>query len=240
MAAGGSSEGARFRIELASLVERIAPAGSWNALARTAIQLCAPGVPDLYQGDELWQLTLVDPDNRGAIDFEARRRMLRALPDLPLRGDLEAPLRNGRLKLGLIRALLRLRAERPRLFSASACRRLAARGPRSGNIFEFARMHGEQALLVACAVRIAPGSRARVSRPTPSRARGSRSPQRSAGPCARCSPGSGRSPKRPSSSERSSARPRSPYWSTRSPERLRRAALACARSVTHHPACSQA
>ena len=60
------------RAELASFVARVARAGWWNGLARTVIQLAGPGTADVYQGDELWSLALVDPDNRRPVDYEAR------------------------------------------------------------------------------------------------------------------------------------------------------------------------
>src|SRR5678816_2833858 len=52
---------------------------SWTALARTALHLTAPGVPDVYQGDELWRFLLVDPDNRGDVDFARRATLLDSL-----------------------------------------------------------------------------------------------------------------------------------------------------------------
>src|SRR5262249_43142937 len=73
------SQGSRFAVEGAALVGRIGRAGLWNGLARTLVHLTSPGVPDVYQGDELWNLTLVDPDNRRPVDFDRRRAMLAAL-----------------------------------------------------------------------------------------------------------------------------------------------------------------
>ena len=69
----------QFLDELAALAARVAAPGRWNALARTLLHLTVPGVPDLYQGDELWQPTLVDPDNRRPVDFDRRRALLAEL-----------------------------------------------------------------------------------------------------------------------------------------------------------------
>ena len=62
--------------EIAAFVRRIAAAGAANGLAQTVIKLTAPGVPDIYQGTEYWDLSLVDPDNRAAVDFAAREKSL--------------------------------------------------------------------------------------------------------------------------------------------------------------------
>src|SRR6202011_5318476 len=62
--------------EIAAFAERIAPAGAHNGLAQVLLKLTAPGVPDIYQGTEYWDLSLVDPDNRSPVDFAMRRRSL--------------------------------------------------------------------------------------------------------------------------------------------------------------------
>ncbi len=66
----------RFLDDLERFVARIAPAGLWNALARTVLHLASPGIPDVYMGDELWTFALVDPDNRRPVDYDSRRRVL--------------------------------------------------------------------------------------------------------------------------------------------------------------------
>jgi (1->4)-alpha-D-glucan 1-alpha-D-glucosylmutase len=104
---------AAFRDEMTALVGRVARPGLWTALARTLVHLTAPGVPDLYQGDELWRFTLVDPDNRGDVDFAHCAAVLLALEREPigveLVRDLIARPEDGRLKLHVIRAALGLR-----------------------------------------------------------------------------------------------------------------------------------
>jgi (1->4)-alpha-D-glucan 1-alpha-D-glucosylmutase len=93
--------------------DRIEPYGRSNSLSQKLIQLTMPGVPDVYQGTELWEDSLVDPDNRRAVDFAIRRQRLGALTGL----DQVPPVDDsGRAKLWLIRQTLRARAERPELF----------------------------------------------------------------------------------------------------------------------------
>jgi (1->4)-alpha-D-glucan 1-alpha-D-glucosylmutase len=92
------------------LVERLAVLGERISLAQTALKLTCPGVPDIYQGDELYSFNLVDPDNRRAVDWAHRRRLLGAIED-------GAPPTRESAKLFLIRHLLDLRARRPDVFA---------------------------------------------------------------------------------------------------------------------------
>jgi (1->4)-alpha-D-glucan 1-alpha-D-glucosylmutase len=92
---------------------RVATAGELHALRQTALKLTVPGVPDVYQGDEIEALALVDPDNRRAVDWARRRTLLEAL-----RGG-AAPMSRDARKLWLVRALLALRARRPGAFAGS-------------------------------------------------------------------------------------------------------------------------
>jgi (1->4)-alpha-D-glucan 1-alpha-D-glucosylmutase len=82
--------------------------GRVNAMAQKLVQLTAPGVPDLYQGTELWDLSLVDPDNRRPVDFDLRRRLLAELPSLPVE-DVMARSDDGLPKLLVVHAALRAR-----------------------------------------------------------------------------------------------------------------------------------
>ncbi|MFJ6651342.1 malto-oligosyltrehalose synthase [Microbacterium sp. NPDC091313] len=100
--------------EVDAFVTEIAAAGWSNGLSQKLLQLAAPGVPDVYQGSELWELSLVDPDNRRAVDFDARRAMLARLDadaDLP---PVDA---TGAAKLLVTSRTLRLRRDRPELFT---------------------------------------------------------------------------------------------------------------------------
>jgi (1->4)-alpha-D-glucan 1-alpha-D-glucosylmutase len=122
---------------LTGLVDALAPYGWSNALAAKLLALTMPGVPDVYQGSELWEQSLVDPDNRRAVDFDVRAAMLARLdagetPRLSRSAD-----DDGFAKLAVTRAALRLRRERPELFGAYAP--LAAEGAAAGHALAFDR-----------------------------------------------------------------------------------------------------
>ncbi|CAN5826232.1 malto-oligosyltrehalose synthase [soil metagenome] len=117
--AGLLYDDSRFRSELDVVVEEVLGAGRINSLAQKTLQLTCPGIPDLYQGTELWDLSLVDPDNRRPVDFALRRRLLGDLdhceaPDVLSRMDEGLP------KLWLIVTLLGVRRDRPDAFGSNA------------------------------------------------------------------------------------------------------------------------
>lgn len=101
---------------VAAFVDEIAGFGWSNSLSAKLLQLAGPGVPDVYQGSELWETSLVDPDNRRPVDFALRRRMLRALDEGFTRGELPPVDASGAAKLLLVSRVLRLRREHPGLF----------------------------------------------------------------------------------------------------------------------------
>jgi len=105
------------RAELDGFVAWIAPAGWSNALSAKLLQLTMPGVPDVYQGSELWETSLVDPDNRRVVDFDERRRMLRDLDEGVDAGRLPPVDETAAAKLLVTSRALRLRRDRPRLFT---------------------------------------------------------------------------------------------------------------------------
>lgn len=102
----------RVRAVVDRLVARLELPGWSNGLSAKLLQLTAPGVPDVYQGSELWEQSLVDPDNRRPVDFDARRRMLAEL-DAGARPPIDA---SGAAKLLVTSRALRLRRDRPELF----------------------------------------------------------------------------------------------------------------------------
>lgn len=135
--------------------ERIAGLGVRNSLVQTALKLTAPGVPDVYQGSELWDFSLVDPDNRRPVDFAAHRRLL-ADVTAALEGDREVALRtmlerwqDGRIKLALVTTVLRFRAAYPTLFADGDYQVLMPEGEDAASYCGFLRRHGEKVLLVA-------------------------------------------------------------------------------------------
>jgi len=128
--------------------------GMLNALTQTLLKLTTPGLPDFYQGTELWDLSLVDPDNRRPVDFERRGALLkelqnRASGNLPqLLKELLAAPEDGCIKLFLIyRALQARRAERE-LFQHGAYQKLTIIGSLKGHVVAFARELGERRALV--------------------------------------------------------------------------------------------
>jgi (1->4)-alpha-D-glucan 1-alpha-D-glucosylmutase len=101
---------------LTGFVTEISPPGWSNSLSAKLLQLTAPGVPDVYQGSELWDLSLVDPDNRREVDFDARRQMLGRLDADAARGVLPGLDSSGAAKLLVTSRALRLRRGHPERF----------------------------------------------------------------------------------------------------------------------------
>jgi (1->4)-alpha-D-glucan 1-alpha-D-glucosylmutase len=135
---------------IADFVERTAPvrlAGAVTSLAQLAIKLAAPGVPDIYQGTELWDLSLVDPDNRRPVDFALRSGAAAEIDPTPPDGLLR-DWRSGRPKLRLMRAGLTLRRERPELFAEGEYVPLEIKGECAGHAVAFARHRGEEVLVL--------------------------------------------------------------------------------------------
>ena len=131
--------------ELASFAGKIAPYGAVNSLSQAVLRLTAPGIPDLYQGTEFWDFSLVDPDNRRPVDFEARQV---ALAEGGVAADLIADWRNGRAKQAVIHAITVLRAGSPGLFTSGAYTPLRVEGPRADHVVAFTRTHERRAALV--------------------------------------------------------------------------------------------
>ncbi len=136
----------RFCEELARYFRRIGPAAITNTLALLVLKTGAPGTPDFYQGTELIEPTLTDPDNRRPIDFDARASMLSSLPPVSVAaaGRLLKEFRDGRIKLYATRALLQARRTSRRLFAHGGYRPLRASSP---HIVAFARRHGPSVAL---------------------------------------------------------------------------------------------
>jgi (1->4)-alpha-D-glucan 1-alpha-D-glucosylmutase len=132
-------------VELERLVARILPAARRSSLAQTLVKLTAPGVADLYQGTELWDLALVDPDNRRPVDFARRRALLAELRDATPEAAL-AGMDEGLPKLWLIRRTLRVRARRPAPFDGDYAP-LATGGPQADLVLAYVR-GGEVATIV--------------------------------------------------------------------------------------------
>jgi (1->4)-alpha-D-glucan 1-alpha-D-glucosylmutase len=133
-------------------VERVARFGVQNSLIQTAWKLTVPGVPDIYQGDELWDLSLVDPDNRRPVDYEERTRLLKELTDrAPTLRELMERWRDGAVKLFLTSRILEFRAADPELFAQGDYDPLTATGPKADWLCAFARRKGNRSVIVLSA-----------------------------------------------------------------------------------------
>jgi (1->4)-alpha-D-glucan 1-alpha-D-glucosylmutase len=133
---------------------RVAEIGMHNSLAQVVLKIASPGVPDLYQGNELWDFSLVDPDNRRAVDFAARRRALQDIaadsrPRAEIARDLYRNWGDGRIKLFLLQAALRARREHADLFTEGDYQPIAPAGPRAGNLVAFSRTIGGETAIAA-------------------------------------------------------------------------------------------
>ncbi len=144
-----------FLREAAAFVASIAPAGALNGLAQATLHLTVPGVPDLYQGTEFWDFSMVDPDNRRPVDFTARRAALEELGDTIDAPALLAAWRDGRIKQAVIARLLALRAARADLFSLGDYQALPVEGAQAGKIVAFLRRQGPDRMLVVVPVHVA-------------------------------------------------------------------------------------
>jgi (1->4)-alpha-D-glucan 1-alpha-D-glucosylmutase len=146
--------GAGFLGDFLPFQHRISRIGLLNSLSQTLLTLTAPGVPDTYQGTELWDFSLVDPDNRRGVDFEKRSRLLEELEaefaaEIPAARlhDLLARLEDGRGKLFVIWKCLALRARQPALFESGVYMPLRTGGAHARHLCAFARRHGETAAI---------------------------------------------------------------------------------------------
>ena len=133
---------------------RVARIGLWNGLAQTLLKLTCPGVPDIYQGNEMWDFSLVDPDNRRPVDhllhsqvFESIRVLGREPGELSVGKLLENPA-DGQIKLYLIWRTLCLRQQQADLFQKGEYLPLAVEGEKADHVVAFVRKSGSASVLV--------------------------------------------------------------------------------------------
>lgn len=138
--------GKALRHALHAAAQALAPLGAINGLAQATLRLTTPGVPDLYQGTEGWDLSLVDPDNRRPVDFALRRQWLDDPSPWPA---LLQQWRSGQCKARLVAQLLQLRASLPELFARGDYKLLRAEGHASAHVLAFRRQHADATLVVA-------------------------------------------------------------------------------------------
>ncbi len=145
----------RFLSDFAAFARRVVHAGMLNSLSQTLLKIASPGVPDCYQGTELWDLRLVDPDNRGPVDYSIRQAMLAeikreaAAGRLALAKKLFAAPVDGHIKMYVISEALRFRRRNIALFREGTYVPLKGAGSRGRNVVAFARGSGEHHVIVA-------------------------------------------------------------------------------------------
>ncbi|VVN93034.1 malto-oligosyltrehalose synthase [Pseudomonas fluorescens] len=141
-----SPEGLELRSAIGNAAQLIAPAGALNGLAQTLLRLTVPGVPDLYQGNEFWDFSLVDPDNRRPVDFNSRQQALHSGVEI---SQLLENWRDGRVKQALIAKALARRAEHPELFRRGRYEALEVLGNQAERVLAFSReIEGRWAVVI--------------------------------------------------------------------------------------------
>jgi malto-oligosyltrehalose synthase len=145
-----TSEDDPFLSDVGRLVSRVAPIAQWNSLARVLLHLTMPGTPNIYQGDELWNFALVDPDNRRPVDYAARELSLGSVAAVPASVEAADIFRHPSPKMLVTRRALAARGAHERLFTSGDYQPLRATGPRSTNVVAFSRsIAGEHAVIIA-------------------------------------------------------------------------------------------
>jgi (1->4)-alpha-D-glucan 1-alpha-D-glucosylmutase len=147
-----------FLADLHALQRRVAYFGQFNALAQLLLKLTSPGVPDIYQGNELWDFSLVDPDNRRPVDYTLRHRLLADLRQrlatdeenhTTLAHELLDTYQDGRAKLFLTTQALTFRRDHATIFQNADYRPLEALGDKRDHVFAYVRGHAAASILVA-------------------------------------------------------------------------------------------
>ncbi|MGA2879789.1 MAG: malto-oligosyltrehalose synthase [Bryobacteraceae bacterium] len=147
------SPGNVFLQELRQFQGPIAKAGMWNSVAQLVLKIASPGVPDFYQGNDLWAFDLVDPDNRRAVNYDLRRQMLKSLQEQTERDRaalvdrLRENLCDGAIKLYVTSEALRFRRDHRDLFAQGSYTALAAEGSRDRHVVAFSRATENQTLI---------------------------------------------------------------------------------------------
>ncbi len=137
---------APFLQSVAAFVRRIAPAGAINGVVQAALRCAWPGIPDLYQGAELWDFSLVDPDNRRPVDYDLRERLL---------NQHSLDWTQGSVKQSVIAMLLRWRRDDPELLTSGRLEPARIRGIRSSHVLAFSRVAGERHARIAVMLHVA-------------------------------------------------------------------------------------
>jgi (1->4)-alpha-D-glucan 1-alpha-D-glucosylmutase len=139
--------------DFATFQGKISYFGMFNALSQTVLKIASPGIPDFYQGSEIWDFSLADPDNRRPVDFAVRRRMLKrmavkAADRASLARGLFRAWQDGAIKLYVTFMSLNYRKENRLLFENGGYLPVMADGSLKENVCAFARLTGDKAALV--------------------------------------------------------------------------------------------
>jgi (1->4)-alpha-D-glucan 1-alpha-D-glucosylmutase len=145
-----------FLADFQKLQQKIAYFGMLNGLAQTLIKITSPGVPEIYQGCDLWDLRLVDPDNRRVVDYAIRAKFLAEMEERSkggasgneFRKEIVTHWPDGRIKLYIIWRVLNLRRQNPALFQEGSFEPLEVSGKRANNVIAYARRGGKRGLIV--------------------------------------------------------------------------------------------
>jgi (1->4)-alpha-D-glucan 1-alpha-D-glucosylmutase len=160
------SPGGAFAKDFAEFQSPIARAGMFNSLSQTLLKIAAPGAPDFYQGTELWDFSMVDPDNRRPVDYEHRKRLLDSLRTgeegdrASLADDLLRSAQDGRIKMFVTTSALNCRRNNRDLFERGEYLPLQPSGERERHVVSFARRCGARTVIVIATrffMRLTPG-----------------------------------------------------------------------------------
>jgi (1->4)-alpha-D-glucan 1-alpha-D-glucosylmutase len=147
--------GAEFLADFLPFERRIARLGVWNSLSQALLKLTCPGVPDIYQGNDLFDFSLVDPDNRRPVDYTHRQQIFESIrtrvggePDKPAAPNILEDPEDGRVKLYVTSKALCLRKEHPDVFEVGEYMPLTVQGAKANHAIAFIRKLEDQSVLV--------------------------------------------------------------------------------------------
>ncbi|HKY01950.1 MAG TPA: malto-oligosyltrehalose synthase [Burkholderiales bacterium] len=138
----------KFLQDIRPLAQTLAWYGALNSLSVTLVKLTSPGVPDIYQGNEMLDFSLVDPDNRRPVDYELRRKTLKEVRDAAP-AELLRDIHDGRAKMAIVARSLAFRREHPELFSQGNYLALRSEGEKWEHALAYRRVHGDHGIIVA-------------------------------------------------------------------------------------------
>lgn len=147
--------GNKFLRDFQTFQKKISRYGIYNSLSQTLLKIISPGIPDFYQGTELWDFSLVDPDNRRHVDYCLRIKILEELEKreqeisaLELARELVSNKENGKIKLYLIYKALNYRKNNRKIFEGGEYLSLEVKGDKANNVCSFSRKSGDSTALV--------------------------------------------------------------------------------------------